>query len=88
MRSKALLRDALAGHAPDEVVQRADKAEYLSVLERRVDRGRCLDWVKESGIRLPLVNYENLLRDGVEPWGAPLFLLLLLARAHVFAAGH
>jgi asparagine synthase (glutamine-hydrolysing) len=87
MRSKALLRDALAGHAPDEVVQRSEKPGYLSVLERRVDRGRCLDWVKESGIRLPFVNYENLFRDGAEPQGVPLFLLLLLARAHVFAAG-
>lgn len=88
MRSKALLRDALAGHAPDEVLQRVEKPEYLSVLERRVDRGRCLDWVKESGARLPFVNYETLFRDGAEPGGAPLFLLLLLARAHVFAAGH
>ena len=86
MRAKALLRDALAGHAPDEVVQRSEKPGYLSVLERRVDRGRCLDWVKESGIRLPLRELrEPLPRRRAE---APLFLLLLLARAHVFAAAY
>lgn len=87
MRPKALLRAAIAGHAPDDVLERGEKPEYLSVLEHRVDRGRCLDWVKESGVRLPLVNYEALFDDGIEPWGAPLFLLVLLARAHVFAAG-
>ena len=86
MRPKALLRDALAGHAPRAVLERVEKPEYLSILERRVDRGRCLDWVKESGVRLPFVDYETLFRDGIEPEGAPLFLLLLLARAHVFAA--
>ena len=88
MRSKALLRDALAGHAPHDVLERVEKPEYRSVFERRVDRGRCLDLVKESGIRLPFVNYETLYRDGAESSGAPLFLLLLLARAHVFAASH
>ena len=87
MRSKALLRDALAGHAPDDVLKRVEKPEYLSVLEHRVDPASCLDWVKESGVRLPFVNYEALFRDGSGPGGAPLFLLLVLARAHVFAAG-
>ena len=90
MRAKALLRDALAGHAPDEVVQRSEKPGYLSVLERRVDRGRCLDWVKESGIRLPFVNYENLFRDGARGlrsscssyWHARTSLQLLRVRGH------
>ncbi len=87
MRSKAVLRGALAGHAPDELRERADKPGYLTVLERRVDRGRCLEWVEGSGVRLPSLDYEALLRDEGGPLGAPLFLLLLLARAHVFAAG-
>jgi asparagine synthase (glutamine-hydrolysing) len=83
MRTKALIRSALSGLVPDEVLERVEKPGYLSVLEHRVDPGRCLDWVEASGIRLPLVNYDALL-DGGE---APLFLLVLLARAHVFAAG-
>jgi asparagine synthase (glutamine-hydrolysing) len=88
MRSKALLRHALVGHAPNEVLERTEKPEYLSILEQRVDRGRCLEWVKESRVRLPSVNYETLFRDGTEPERMPLFLLLVLARAHVFAASH
>lgn len=87
MRSKSLLRDALAGHAPERVVQRIEKPGYLSVLERRVQPDQCLEWVKESGVRLPLVNYETLFRDGAHAGTVPLFLLLVLARAHVFAAG-
>ena len=83
LRPKALLRDALAGHAPDDVLERP---EYLSILERRVDGVRCLEWIQDSGVRLPLVDYPALFRAGADPNGPPLFLLVLLARAHVFAA--
>lgn len=86
VRSKSLLRAALAGHAPADVLERTGKPPYQSVLEHRVDRGRCLEWMKDSGVRLPLVNYAALSDDEMKS-GAPLFLLLLLARAHVFAAG-
>ncbi len=87
-RSKALLRGALAGHAPEAVLERDEKPEYLSILDRRVDGDRCLGWIQQSGIRLPSVNYDALFRDERGSEGAPLFLLLLLARAHVFAASH
>jgi asparagine synthetase B (glutamine-hydrolysing) len=83
MRPKALVRSALSGLAPDEVLGRVEKPGYLSVLEHRVDRGRCLGWIRDSGIRLPYVNYGTLFDDGE----VPLFLLVLLTRAHVFAAG-
>jgi asparagine synthase (glutamine-hydrolysing) len=83
LRPKALLRDALVGHAPDDVLTPMEKPQYLSIFDHRVDRARCLEWIEGSGVRLPFVKYEVLLRDG----DAPLFLLVLLARAHVFAAG-
>ena len=87
-RSKALLRDAIAGQAPDEVLRRQEKPQYLGVLEHRVDPARCLEWVKESGVRLPFVDYDALFLDGAEPGRVPLVLLLFLARAHVFAAAN
>ena len=87
MRSKAVLRGAIAGHAPKEVVERLEKPGYLSILERRVDLALCLELIRESDVRLPFVNYETLFRDGTGPGVAPLFLLVLLARAQVFATG-
>ena len=58
---------------PTVVVERLEKPEYLSVLERRVDRGLCLDWIRESDVRLPFVNYETLFRRRIEqPGSAPL----------------
>lgn len=86
MRSKSLLRDALRGHAPEVVLERVAKPEYLSILERRVDRGRCVTWIEESGVRLPFVDYDRLLGDASTSERVPLFLLVMLARAHVFAA--
>lgn len=86
-RSKALLRDALGGMTSSDVLERAGKASYFDVLRRRVDPARCLDLIKASAIELPLVNYDLVYQDAAVAQGPPLFLLLLLARAHAFAAG-
>jgi len=84
-RSKELLRSALARHAPDAVLERGDKPEYRAVLATRVDPTSCLEWIRASGVELPLVRYERLYRDA-ELSSVPTGLLMFLARAHVFAA--
>lgn len=86
-RSKDLLREALASLAPAAVVERPDKPEYTTVFAGALDPARCLGWIRESGVRLPGVDYDRLLREGTlgaVPW----VLLMSLARVHVFAAPH
>jgi len=83
---KHLLRTALADVVPAGTLERPDKPEYRDVLRRRVDPARCLDWIRESRVRLPLVDYGRLYRDADDPDSIPLGLLVFLARAHVFAA--
>lgn len=83
---KALLRRAVSGMVPDEVIRRPEKAPYFDVVEQRVDPARCLALIKTSGARLPLVDYNAVFEDAARGDGPPLFLLMQLARAHAFTA--
>jgi len=85
LRSKDLLRSSLARTPFGRTVDRADKPEYYGVLARRVDPARCLSIVRDSGIRLPHVDYAVVERDA-DAGRVPLVFLMFLARAHAFAA--
>ena len=85
---KALLRRALASTVPPGTLERRGKAEFSGVYRRRVDAARCLQIIRDSGLELPLVDYELLFRDAEVSDSVPLVLLMCLARAHVFAAMH
>ena len=73
--------------------QRPDKPEYRGVLARRVNQARCLEWIRDSRLQLPLVDYERLYRDAEDLESVPIGLLIFLARArlrrdvHVTASG-
>jgi hypothetical protein len=85
--SKALLKEALGDALPRVVRQRANKSDYMAVVRHRVDRGRCIERVRQSGVRLPHVDYAQLFLDAETCLESmPEFLLLNLARLHTFAA--
>ena len=65
------------------------KSGYMSAVSQRVDARHCVEVIRTSGVRLPLVDYARLLADGEsKPDGIPLFFLVNLARVHAFAAWH
>jgi hypothetical protein len=86
--SKDLIRQALATTAPPGTFERRDKSSFGSVYDRRVDTMRGLELVRNSGLRLPLINYERVFVDAEDPQTAPTILLMTLARLHVFAASY
>ena len=85
-RGKALLRDALADLLPLRVAQRPDKTHFIPVLDARVDYEECYLQVRDSGVRLPDIDYGRLFRDAAKPINDRIFWTRL-ATAHVFARG-
>jgi len=87
-RSKPLLRDGLGDLLPEKVRSRGGKVTFEAVLERRVDPAACLDWVRESGVELPDVDYPALyLAAERDPGSLQRAAWIRLARTHAFAAG-
>ena len=85
-RTKPLLRDGLADVLPEIVRTRSDKVWFNPVLERRVDPGRCLEWIRDSRVELPDVDYQALFGAAERDLNAlPTFGWIQLARAHLFA---
>lgn len=85
-RLKPLLRDALADLLPQVVAERDDKVHFTAVLDARVDFDACYRWIRDSGVRLPDVDYGRLFRDAAKPVNDRM-LWTRLASAHVFLAG-
>jgi hypothetical protein len=86
-RTKPLLRDALADVLPEIVRTRPGKVWFNPVLERRVDPRRCVEWIRESRVKLPDVDYRGLFAAAdADPGALPLFGWIQLARVHLFAA--
>ena len=83
---KPLLRDALADLLPPIVAERDDKTAFTAVLDARVDFEACYRWVRDSGVRLPDIDYGRLFRDAAKPVNDRIFWTRL-ASAHVFLAG-
>ena len=83
---KPLLRDALADLFPPIVAEREDKTPFTAVLDARVDFDACYRWVRDSGVRLPDIDYGRLFRDAAKPVNDRIFWTRL-ASAHVFLAG-
>jgi hypothetical protein len=84
-RGKGLLRDALADLLPPRVAQRTDKTHFIPVIDARVDFERCYLQVRDSGVRLPDIDYGRLFRDAAKPINDRI-LWTRLASAHLFAA--
>jgi asparagine synthase (glutamine-hydrolysing) len=86
VRAKALLVDAFADVIP-HVLRQRPKSDYMAVVRRRVDPGRCVEVIRDSGVRLAGLRYERLFADVRSgPERVPLFFLVNLARVHAFAA--
>jgi asparagine synthase (glutamine-hydrolysing) len=85
-RTKPILRDALSDLLPPLVRDRSDKVRFDEAVDRRVDYAKCFQWVRESGIRLPHVDYDRLFVDARSPNNNRI-LWIRLASAHIFAAG-
>jgi asparagine synthase (glutamine-hydrolysing) len=86
MRLKPLLRDALADLLPQAVAERDDKTDFTAVIDARVDFDACYRWIRDSGVRLPDLDYGRLFRDAAKPVNNRI-LWTRLASAHVFLAG-
>jgi asparagine synthase (glutamine-hydrolysing) len=85
VRTKALMLEALGDDLPASIRDRP-KSDYMEVIRHRVDPARCLDTIRSSNVRFPDVDYRRLFEHGdAAPDRIPLFLLVNLARAHVFA---
>ena len=86
-RTKPLLRDALADVLPEIVRTRPGKVWFNPVLERRVDPQRCAEWICNSGVKLPDLDYRALFAAADDdPSAVPLVGWTQLARVHLFAA--
>ena len=85
-RLKPLLRGAFADLLPQVVVDRDDKTDFAALIDARVDFHECFRTVRDSGVRLPDLDYDRLFRDAARPVNDRLFWMRL-ARAHVFASG-
>jgi hypothetical protein len=58
----------------------------MAVVRRRVDPARCVEVIRESGVRLPHVDYERFFAAArADLPGIPLFFLVNLTRLHRFA---
>ncbi len=86
MRLKPLLRDALADVLPQVVADRDDKTEFSAVLDARVDFDAAYRTIRDSGVRLPDLDYGRLFRDAARPINNRV-LWTRLVSAHVFLAG-
>ena len=86
VRIKPLLRDALADLLPQSIAEREDKTQFAAVIDARVDFDACYRSVRDSGIRLPDLDYGRLFRDAARPVNDRIFWTRL-AKAHVFLAG-
>ena len=86
LRPKPLLLDGLADLLPSPVPERDGKTPVTAVLDARVDFENCYRWVRDSGVRLPDIDYGRLFRDAAKPVNDRIFWARL-ATAHVFLAG-
>jgi asparagine synthase (glutamine-hydrolysing) len=83
-QAKALMQDALADLYPPTLEQRP-KSDYRPVVSRRVDTHRWLERIRTSTLRLPGIDYAQLLADAEHRIERiPLFLVVNLARVHEF----
>lgn len=86
IRLKPLLREALADLLPQVVADREDKVQFAAVLDARVDFEAWYRWIRDSGVRIPDIDYGRLFRDAAKPINDRM-LWTRLASAHVFLAG-
>ena len=84
--AKPLLRDALADLLPETVATRVDKTYFEALVDVRVDYEACYWSVRDSGVRLPEIDYDRLFADAARPVNDRAFWIRL-TRAHLFAAG-
>ena len=56
------------------------------MIDARVDFDACYRWIRDSGVRLPDIDYGRLFRDAPRPINNRI-LWTRLASAHVFLAG-
>jgi asparagine synthase (glutamine-hydrolysing) len=84
-RLKPLLREALADLLPESVAERDDKVSFAPVIDARVDFDQCYRWIRDSGVRLPDLDYGRLFRDAPRPVNDRVFWTRL-ASAHLFLA--
>ncbi len=84
-RAKPVLVDAMASELPAGLLERR-KSDYMTAVRERVSPESCIAMIRESGIRLPSVDYVRLFADGdTDSESMPLYLLVNLARVHEFA---
>ena len=86
LRGKPVLRDALLDLLPQSVYERDDKTEFSPVIDARVDFDAGYRLIRDSGVRLPDVDYGRLFRDAARPVNDRV-LWARLINAHVFVAG-
>jgi Asparagine synthase len=86
VRPKPLLRYGLADLLPSPVAERDGKTPFTALLDARIDFENCYRWVRDSGVRLPDIDYGRLFRDAARPVNDRIFWARL-ANAHVFLAG-
>ncbi len=86
MRLKPVLRGALADLLPPTVAARDDKTGFTAVIDARVDFDACYRLIRDSGVRLPDLDYGRLFRDAARPVNNRAFWVRL-TNAHVFLAG-
>jgi asparagine synthase (glutamine-hydrolysing) len=85
VRPKAILLDSVADLLPP-VLHHRRKSDYMAVVRRRVDPGKCSETIRASRVRLSGIDYERLFADiDAHPARVPLFFLVNLARLHEFA---
>jgi hypothetical protein len=78
------MQHALADLYPPTLEQRP-KSDYRPVVSRRVDTHRWLERIRTSTLRLPGIDYAQLLADAEHRIERiPLFLVVNLARVHEF----
>lgn len=59
-RSKSLVREAMRGHLPDEIVDRSQKTAFNEDTIARVDYDELRRWLLGTEYRMPRVDYEQL----------------------------
>jgi asparagine synthetase B (glutamine-hydrolysing) len=83
-RTKALLVDSLGDLLPEALHVRP-KSDYMAVVRRRVDPAACIQTIRDSGVRLPDIEYRRLFDDAqADSRRIPLFFLVNLTRVHAF----
>lgn len=84
IKTKALLRDAMAIHLPQGILDRNHNLGYAEALRNRVDMGHCAELLRLSSVRLPGVALEPFL-DAVssDPNAVSPLLMVRMIRAHL-----